>query len=454
MNLADRLAAIDDLAAQIAAHGPLPDAVRKRVDYKLRLEWNYHSNSMEGNSLTKEETRSVMVNNITVEGKPLKDVLEMRGHDGVVQDIMKMGRGELRLSESRIRDVHRAIMNEESPEQAAKIGKWKTGDNYALNYRSERFDYAPHAEVPERMHTLINWLNAEGEKIARDVEDALHPVLLALKFHLDYVSIHPFYDGNGRTARIFTNLILAAYGYPPMYVKTDERETYYQYLADVQAYDAPPDLLFDFMAGLVERSLRIVLDAVEGREIEEMGDLNKKLALLKKRLGQPHDASVEMRYSSEAVMNVVEQSMMPFAKAWEARLKDFDPLFQSRSIMVSAENIALQDVGVDEALFQFRQRKLLPYLASGDAKPIKLIKLQCNLANLTSVNKMMGVNGGEAYFHFYPNKYELEHIASKYNGISRLYGHNLTESEIASMVEAIGNWVYDNIEKILQDEEK
>ncbi len=131
MNLADRLAAIDDLTAQIAAHGPLPDAVRKRVDYKLRLEWNYHSNSMEGNSLTKEETRSVMVNNITVEGKPLKDVLEMRGHDGVVQDIMKMGRGELRLAESRIRDVHRAIMHEEDPEKRARIGQWKTCDNYS-----------------------------------------------------------------------------------------------------------------------------------------------------------------------------------------------------------------------------------------------------------------------------------------------------------------------------------
>lgn len=267
MNLVDRLAVIDDFTSQIAAHGPLPDAVRKRVDYKLRLEWNYHSNSMEGNSLTKEETRSVMVNNITVEGKPLKDVLEMRGHDGVVQDIMKMGRGELRLSESRIRDVHRAIMHEEDPEKRARIGSWKTSDNYVYNYRQERIDFAPHAEVPERMHALINWLGAEGERIARGAEDALHPVLLALKFHLDYVSIHPFYDGNGRTARIFTNLILAAYGYPPMYVKTDESEMYYRYLADVQGYGAPPDLLFDFMAGLVERSLRIVLE-VSGVSLE------------------------------------------------------------------------------------------------------------------------------------------------------------------------------------------
>ena len=145
----------------------------------------------------------------------------------------------------------------------------KKENNYLYNYRNERFDFAVPEEVPERMHQLMNWLTTEKEKISRSIPGALHPVTLALKFHLDYVTIHPFYDGNGRTSRILTNLILIAYGYPPLYIKENERSIYYQYLADIQGYGGTPDLFYEYMAGMVIRSQQIIVDMTEGRSRQE-----------------------------------------------------------------------------------------------------------------------------------------------------------------------------------------
>lgn len=269
MALTDKLLQIDELQQQINNYGKLPGEVLKKINYKFRLEWNYTSNSMEGNSLTKSETRSVMIGNITVNGKPIKDILEVKGHDEIINNILKIGRGELNLSEQRIKDIHTGIMHEEDPEKKKMIGVWKKENNYLYNYKNERFDFVAPADVPGRMHALINWLNTEKEKIARNAKDAMHPVAMALKFNLDYIGIHPFYDGNGRTSRIFTNLVLIAYGYPPLYIKENERSGYYQYLGDIQGYGGEPDVFYDYMAGLVMRSQELVINIIEGKEIEE-----------------------------------------------------------------------------------------------------------------------------------------------------------------------------------------
>jgi Fic family protein len=292
MSFVEKIKIIDQLNTQIESHGPIDPEMQKKIDYKFRLEWNYNSNIMEGNSLTKQETRSVMVGNITVGGKPLKDVLEMKGHDEVVKRIIKMGRGELNISEATIKEIHKGIMYEESPEDQNKIGVWKTQNNYLYNYKKERVDFVSFPEVKERMHELINWLNAAKEKIERADKSAKHPIVLAFKFHLDYISIHPFYDGNGRTARILTNIILITYGYPPLYIKLDEKDRYYKYLADVQEYGGAPDLFYDFMADILIRSQQLVINALEGNGIEEPDDIDKEIALWKKDLSNISDEPV------------------------------------------------------------------------------------------------------------------------------------------------------------------
>ena len=264
----DLLEKIKENKAIIDSFGKISNDLLKKINYKFRLDWNYHSNAMEGNSLTKEETRSVMINNITVEGKPLKDIIEMRGHDNIVTEILSIGKGKKRISESRIKEIHKAIMYDDNPEQAAKIGKWKDHHNFLYNYRGEKIEFTPPEEVAEKMHQLINWYGAELEKIEQNKKDALHIVIMALEFHIRYVSIHPFFDGNGRNARILMNFILISNDFPPIIVKNEEKDPYGQYLADVQIYGGSPDVFYAFMLEKLLRSQQIILDAVAGKNIE------------------------------------------------------------------------------------------------------------------------------------------------------------------------------------------
>jgi len=307
MSFQNKLKEVDLLQRKIEEHGKLGKELLQKINYKFQLDWNYYSNRMEGNTLSIDETKSVMVGSINVHHKPLKDIMEMKGHDEAIRIILQMGKGELNISESRIKSLHSTIMYEDKPGEKEKIGKWKIQANHVFNYREEKFDFVDPSEVPQKMHELINWVNAEKEKIRDGKKNGLHPVELAFEFHLRYLTIHPFYDGNGRTGRILTNLVLISYGYPPLYIKDKEKTIYYRYLADVQAYGADRFMLFEVMAEYLIRSLNIVSNAIAGKEIDEPDDLDKKLQLLERELSSINpDDEVKMKYSLEAFLTCYE----------------------------------------------------------------------------------------------------------------------------------------------------
>ncbi len=158
MSVVNKLLKIDQLQQTISDYGKLPDDVLKKTNYKFRLEWNYNSNSMEGNSLTRSETRSVMINNITVEGKPIRDVLEMRKHDDMITGILKMGKNELNISQKRIKEIHAGIISEDDPEKVDQVGQWKKISNHIFNYKHERFDFtqAARAKSPRQEIKMVN----------------------------------------------------------------------------------------------------------------------------------------------------------------------------------------------------------------------------------------------------------------------------------------------------------
>ena len=114
MSLQTILLEIERLKLELDSYYPIPIDRLQKINYKFRLEWNYHSNKMEGGTLTFEETRSVMMEQLDVRGKPLRDVMEMRGHDEVIKSIQKIGQGEVRLTENRIKEIHKAIIFEEN----------------------------------------------------------------------------------------------------------------------------------------------------------------------------------------------------------------------------------------------------------------------------------------------------------------------------------------------------
>lgn len=336
VNLQHIIQQIDANQDLIASKGKFSAEVLKKINYKLRLDWNYYSNRMEGGTLTREETRSVMVGNIDVKGKPFKDVAEMNGHDKIVQEVLQMSRGELRLSERRIKDIHKAIMHEEVPQELAKIGVWKMTANEIINYQLEKFDFANPSDVPDKVHELLNSINAFLDKFHQG-KAKQHPLEAIGKFHLEYLTIHPFYDGNGRTARILTNILLMSCGYPLIIIKEEQKSSYYKLLADIQVYGGDIQLLLSFLGERILETQKIVINAFEGKEIEDPDDLDKEIAMLKRM--QEHNKIV-LRKNKETFLYILKSIYFPLLEELQIPLSKFYTLFQRNKCLYYSEELS------------------------------------------------------------------------------------------------------------------
>jgi Fic family protein len=448
MSYIEKRKQVDLLQQKINAHGELSAEVKKKINYKFRLDWNYYSNSMEGNTLTMDETRSVMVGNLTVGGKPIKDVLEMKGHDEVIAEILRIGKGELRISEARIREIHKGIMHEEDEAKKKKIGGWKTEPNYIFNYKNERFDFALPAEVPGRMHDLLNKTNAAIDAIQQNKNDAPHPLDVALQFHLEYVIIHPFYDGNGRTARVLTNLLLISFGYPPFWIKTNERNIYNQYIGDIQGYGGNPDLFFEFAADMILRSQNLVLDAIEGKDIAEQDDLDKELALLKAQLRGENVLTTAA--TADNICDAVEVNIIPLFILIEEKCDGLKEFFfdSSRRIdfEINGESGAKAIVTKDSKWEQLKENWLQKQVRA-EGKKIRHIRYNYELKGF---KKTVSANSFwlnmEVYFNDY--NYSIQTDRSRNQPTQIPYGKKLNNNEMQTFIAPMIKEIIEGIKQL------
>ena len=458
MSLTELLSRIDDLQRRIVAAGPLSADAKRKLDYRLRLDWNYHSNVMEGSSLTQQETRTIMMGSVTVSGKPIRDVLEMQGHDEVVTMLLGMASGDLGLSEARIKEVHQKIVHEDDPAKKGQVGKWKEDPNHLTNYRGERIDFTPPAEVAEAVHTLLDHTMAQVERIERKVKHAPHPALVAFAFHRAYVTIHPFHDGNGRTARIFSNLLLMRFGYPPVVIRVDEKDTYNSCLAEVQVYGAPTDLFDAFMAERLIRAQELVLDAIEGKSLEEDSDLDKRLKLLDVQL-----AVVEAKDEIQRVRGAATTKAL--LEEWGyALIEQALPIAQkfNRFFLDTRHNIVL-----------FNAPVLIEFSDEPPAAIIAKLKNQVNasvdLGRATELNLRLQYNSFEKslrksfrcmyylsiqlhsqhHFEILVRGTHVRGAVRKEPHFRRLYHLPLTDAEQKTIVQDIGRSIADEIEQFV-----
>lgn len=224
---------------------PLPFSAVKKLQDQFQIEMTYNSNGIEGNSLTLKETFLVVNEGITVKGKPLKDHLEAKNHYEALEylsDLVEKDKKQT-ISEQFIRNLHRIIMEETDKEWA---GRYRNS-----NVIIGGADYVPPGAigVPIEMHKLMEWLKRNRKK--------LHIVELAALLHHKLVYIHPFFDGNGRTARLAMNLLLMQIGYPLVIILKNDRKKYYNVLSKADKGDLIPFVRFTAQA--VSRSLDIYL---------------------------------------------------------------------------------------------------------------------------------------------------------------------------------------------------
>ena len=207
---------LDVLKVRLDAHRPLPPDVVSQIREDMRVRFTYHSNAIEGNTLTMSETKAVLEDGITIGGKSLKEYLEAVGHSHAIDYMEALVQRDEALTERTLKEIHNLILR--------NIDGANAGTYRRMNVLiSGAGHIPPPAErVPEKMEAFFRWYGA--------ARGALHPVEFAARVHADFENIHPFKDGNGRTARRIMNFELMRVGFPTVIVPVDARPDYYRNL--------------------------------------------------------------------------------------------------------------------------------------------------------------------------------------------------------------------------------
>jgi Fic family protein len=319
---------IDTLKKELDSLSPMDKADHDRLWEKFRLEWNYNSNHIEGNTMTYGDTKLLLRlgDDFRAQNNTLKEVNEMRAHDVAIYLIRDWANGGAReLREKDIRELNQIILvkdywseaqtSEGNPtRRLIKVGEYKDQPNHVRLPSGEVFRYAEPFEVPLKMKELVDWYNATKDE---------HPLVLAAFLHYKFVCIHPFDDGNGRVSRLLMNYHLMKNNFPPLIIKSEDKKKYLYALnqADVGNTDA-------FVRYLGEQllwSLEIAIKAAKGESIQEQGDLDKEIEVWKKEMKSKQLGT--LKRSNRIVMQMFDKGIYSLIKTTLIKIEIFRELF-------------------------------------------------------------------------------------------------------------------------------
>jgi len=238
----NRNSEIDALKKEIDSYRPFSKQLFDKLQQFYRIGFTYSSNALEGNSLTESETKVIIEDGLTIGGKTIREHSEVLGHNEAYTYLNTLTKNKT-ITESNILELHRLFYYRID---AKKAGKYRKQQVYISGT-----DYLPpsYKEIPGLMREFILGIS--------DLAKTLHPVTLAAKLHERIATIHPFIDGNGRTARLVMNLSLLQNGYPTIIIppilrndyialihlaNTGNIEPFYNFISDVE-YESSKDYL-------------------------------------------------------------------------------------------------------------------------------------------------------------------------------------------------------------------
>jgi Fic family protein len=254
MNIAEKLRLADDLKAKIDKLTPQQnwdDAFYKKV----KIDFTYNSNKLEGSSLTYGQTIQLLRDFVTPKNTTPGELLDMINHQKILDIVFANYRSQS-LSEENIRSLHRELMKNRdqwSYEGEFNPGQYKSFENYTVRASGKIHAYMLPNQVAKAMGDLVTYTNIKLAESGNDGIVERHPLFIATYFHRQFLNeIHPFSDGNGRIGRIFMNLILIRKGYPPIFIKEVNRN---EYLKCFELSDDDISPMLDFMADRLKESL-------------------------------------------------------------------------------------------------------------------------------------------------------------------------------------------------------
>jgi Fic family protein len=246
------LVEIDVLRERLCSLRPLPEESLSKIRSALSLENTYESNRIEGNTLTLQETYLVVSEGITIGGRSVREHLEALNHAEAIEYIRELSGVDLLITERVICEIHGLILR--------GIDRMNAGV-----YRRLPVMIGGSAHVPPQPYLLSPQMESFILRYREMESSGVHAVIIAAYLHYELVRIHPFIDGNGRTARLLMNLYLLSRGYPLVTLKGDgeSRRSYYAALEDSHLADGI-DTFYLFISGVVKGSLESYLRIIGG----------------------------------------------------------------------------------------------------------------------------------------------------------------------------------------------
>lgn len=224
---------------------PFSQAALRNIQEALLIEWTYNSNSIEGNTLNLRETQMVLQDGITIKGKSLREHFEAKNHEDAIHQLFKLVNPDYTLNAKDILELHALVLRAIEQDFAGRLR------NGSVRIAGANFVPPNAIKVHDLLEELILFVNENPQH--------LNAIELATVFHHQFVYIHPFFDGNGRTVRLVMNLLLMKEGFPPAIILTNDRQKYYSALN--MANKGKLDKLMLLMCQTLERSLNIYLSA-------------------------------------------------------------------------------------------------------------------------------------------------------------------------------------------------
>ena len=231
------LSQIDRKKAELDNRRPLTEGELERLNEEFTVEFTYNSNAIEGNTLTLRET-DLVLRGLTIDRKPLKDHLEAVGHKEAFDYVRELVNENAPLTERIIKQIHYLVLADKKDDR----GVYRRVPVRIMGAHTEPAQ--PYLIVPKMEQLLLDYDASED-----------HVVTKLARFHIEFESIHPFIDGNGRTGRLLVNLELMKAGYPPIDIKFTDRAAYYNAF---DAYHVKHDL--SVMEGLFAGYINARLD--------------------------------------------------------------------------------------------------------------------------------------------------------------------------------------------------
>jgi len=237
-------ARLGEKKARLDLHRPLTPAIARRLHEDLRIRLTYHSNAIEGNTLSLRETQVVIEEGITIGGHSLREHLEATNHARAFDELRHFVETGTPIT---IETVHRfhALVLHDLDETA---GEFRQQQVYI---RGSNHLPPPARQVPNYMSQWVNWLTGGGLQY--------HPVVRAAIAHHGFVAVHPYLDGNGRCARLLLNLQLLRDGYAPAFLLREWKLRYLEALHAADADEYRP--LVNLIGQAVEAGLDFYLEA-------------------------------------------------------------------------------------------------------------------------------------------------------------------------------------------------